>query len=96
MCADDENPSTTNTAIFILLPVVIIVLVLAIAIAWVTITLLVRWKKRKNHCPVQLDQEDHIYDMQYFPLDNSNSTTECDDVKPNVAYPASQELDMMM
>ena len=86
MCADDENPSTTNTAIFILLPVVVILLILVIAIAWVIITLLVRWKKREKHCPVQSDHEERIYDMPHFPLDSSNSATKCDDVKPNVAF----------
>ena len=83
MCADDENPSTTNTAIFIFLPVVIILLILVIAIA---ITLLVRWKKREKHCSARSDHEEHIYDMQHFPLDSSSSATKCDDVKPNVAY----------
>ena len=82
MCADDENSSDTN----ILLPGVIILLILVIAIVWVTITLVVRWKKRERHIQVQLDHEEHIYDMPHFPLDSSNSATKCDDVKPNVAY----------
>ena len=86
MCADDENPSTTNTAIFILLPVAIILLILVIAIALVIITLLVRWKKREKHCPAQLDHEERIYDKAHFPLDSSNSATKSDDVMPNVAY----------
>ena len=82
MCADDEHSSTTN----ILLPVIIILLILVIAIVWVTITLVVHWKKRVRHIQVQLDHEEHIYDMPHFPLDNSNSATKCDDEKPNVAY----------
>ena len=88
MCADDENPSTAN----ILPSLVVILLILVIAIALVTITLLVRWKKREKHCPVQVDHEEHIYDMSHFPLDGSNSAIKYDDVNPN----ESQELDVMM
>ena len=83
MCTDDENSSTTNIAIFILLPVVIILLILVVAIALV---ILVRWKKREKPCQVQLDHEEHIYDMPHFVLDNSNLATKYEDVKPNVAY----------
>ena len=94
MCTNDENLSTTNITFFILLAVVVILLILILPIALVTITLLVHWKKREKHFEVQQDHEEHIYTPS--PLDRSKSATKYDDEIPNVAYAASQELDLMM
>ena len=89
MCGDDESSFPTDGALLIVLSVSIILLILVIPIVIVTIICLVHRKKREKPCPVQLDHEEHIYDMPHILLDTSNSATGSDDmkhVKSNVAY----------
>ena len=89
MCGDDENSFPTDGAVLIVLSVSIILLILVIPIVIVTIICLVHRKKREKPCQVQLDHEEHIYDMPHILLDTSNSATGSDDmkhVKSNVAY----------
>ena len=80
LCEDDES------LFRIVLSVSVIFLILVIAIVIVTIVCLVCRKKKEKPCQVQLDHEQHIYDM---PLDTSNSASRSDGmkhVKLNAAY----------
>ena len=86
MCGDDESSFPIDGTVLIVLSVSIIFLILVIATVIVTIVCLVHRKKRKKPSQVQLDHEQHIYDM---PLDTSNSASRSDGmkhVKPNAAY----------
>ena len=93
MCGDEERSFPADGAVLIVLSVFIFLLILVIPIVIVTIIIcLVHRKKREKPCPVQLDHEEHIYDMPHILLDTSNSATGSDDVKyvkSNVAYGVS-------
>ena len=89
MCGNDESSFPTDGAVLIVLSVSIILLILVIPIVIVTIICLVHRTKREKHCQVQLNHEEHIYDMPHVSLDTSKLATRSDDmkhVKPNVAY----------
>ena len=91
MCGGDENSFPTDGTILIMLSVSVIFLILVIAIVIVSIFCLVRRKKRKKPCQVQLDHEQHIYGMPHISLDTSNSASdhgsdEVKNAKLNVAY----------
>ena len=86
MCGDDESSFPIDGTVLIMLFVSITLLILVIAIV---VICLVHCKRREKPCQVQLDREQHIYDMPHILLETSNSATGSDDmkhVKLNVAY----------
>ena len=86
MCGDDESSFPSDGVVLIVLFVSITLLVLVIAIVIVTKICLVHRKKREKHCQVQLDFEQHIYDMPHTLLETATGSDDMKHVKLNVAY----------